>query len=436
MAAEPTRRCFVKAGAAAITTASAATRPVTGALAISGGPKTVTIPTARQAQISKWPRYGEEEKKAILELLDNNQSYREIPLLEKEMSDYLNAPFVKAHMNGTSALMSMFFAIDLPAGSEIMAPSYTASATIVPMRFFGYVPVFVDINPRTACFDLDYAARHLTSRTRALAPMHTRGLPCDMDQISAFAKQHGLLVLEDAAQAQGASLQGRPMGTWGEIGVFSFQASKILPTIEGGMGIYRNRELYERATAFGNYDLPQSFPKDSAYREYHDTGFGPKFRIHPLAAALARKQLKGMEARNMLVDAQTRKLNERLAELPGISVQYCRPDAKRVYWAGNLLFIDEARAGCPKDALLKALRAEGVRIGAGDYPEQHKFKIYSEAKWWHHQPVIPEILPGCAEVNRKAAILPLFYEEVPDLIEQYVAAFEKVWGKRAQLAKI
>jgi len=436
MPAEPTRRSFVKAGAAAITTASASARPISGALAISGGPKTVTIPAARQAQISKWPRYGEEEKKAIVELLDNNQSYREIPLLEKEMRDYLNAPYVKAHINGTSALMSMFFAIDLPAGSEIMAPSYTASATIVPMRFFGYVPAFVDINPRTACFDVDYAARHLTSRTRALVPMHTRGLPCDMDQISAFAKQHGLLVLEDAAQAQGASLQGRPMGTWGEIGVFSFQASKILPAIEGGMGIYRNRELYERATAFGNYDLPESFPKDSAYREYHDTGFGPKFRIHPLAAALARKQLKGMEARNMLVDAQTRKLNERLAELPGISVQYCRPDAKRVYWAGNLLFIDEARAGCPKEALLKALRAEGVRIGAGDYPEQHKFKIYSEAKWWDHQPAVPEILPGCAEVNRKAAILPLFYEDAPDLIEQYVAAFEKVWAKRTQLAKL
>jgi dTDP-4-amino-4,6-dideoxygalactose transaminase len=240
---ESTRRSFVGAGAAALTSGVASARPAIETLAISGGPKAVTVPADRQAEISKWPHYGEEEKRVILELLDSNKSYGEIPLLEKEMKDYLNAPYVKAHINGTSALMSMFFAIDLPPGSEIMVPSYTASATIVPMRFFGYVPVFVDINPRTACFDLDYAARHLTSRTRALVPMHTRGLPCDMDQISAFAKQHGLLVLEDAAQAQGASLQAKPVGTWGEAGVFSFQASKILPTIEGGMGIYRNREL-------------------------------------------------------------------------------------------------------------------------------------------------------------------------------------------------
>src|SRR5262245_29181817 len=159
MPSKSTRRSFVKVGAAAITAGGAPARPAIETLAMSGGPQAVTIPAARQAEISKWPRYGAEEKKIIVELLDNNRSYGEIPLLEKEMKEYLNAPYVKAHINGTSALTSMFFAIDLPPGSEIMAPSYTASATIVPMRFFGYVPVFVDINPRTACFDLDYAAR-------------------------------------------------------------------------------------------------------------------------------------------------------------------------------------------------------------------------------------------------------------------------------------
>ncbi len=434
-----TRRAFVQAGTAAAAglgvSNRAMARPAVETLAISGGPKTVSVPATRQAEIFKWPRYGEEEKRIVVELLENNKSYQEIPLLEREIKEHLGAPYVKAHINGTSALMSMFFAIDLPAGSEIMAPSYTASATIVPMRFFGYVPIFVDIDPRTACFDLEYAARHLTTRTRALVPMHTRGLPCDMDHICAFAKQHGLLVLEDAAQAQGASLQGKQMGMWGEIGVFSFQASKLLPTIEGGMGIYQNREHYERATAFGNYDLPAGFPPESRYRQYQETGFGPKFRIHPLAAAIARKQLKVMDSRNAFIDAQMRSLNGRLVELPGLAAQYCRPDAKRVYWAGNVLFLDEAKAGCPKETLVKALRAEGVRIGSGAYPEQHKFAIYSEAKWWHHKPEVPESLPGCAQVNRTSVSLPLFYEEASELIDQYVKAFEKVWARRSQLAK-
>jgi len=230
------------------------------------------------------------KKKKRWQICYSNGWYPEIPALEKELQQHLGAPYVKAHMNGTSALMSMFFALGLPAGSEILAPSYTAWATTAPMHFFDYVPVFVDINPRTMTFDLAYARKRLNSRIKAVLPMHSFGNPCDMDEISDFAKQHGLIVVEDAAQAQGASLKGKPMGTWGSIGIFSFQGSKILPSIEGGAGVYQTREHYERATMFGNYELPNSFPQDSAYRIYQGTGMGPKLRIHPLAAALARRQ--------------------------------------------------------------------------------------------------------------------------------------------------
>ena len=205
------------------------------------------------------------------------------------------------------------------------------------MRFFGYVPIFVDIEPQTACFDLEHARRQLTSRTRALVVMHSWGLPCEMDHISAFAKEHGLIVLEDAAQAYGASLKGKPMGAWGTIGVHSFQASKVVPAIEGGMGLYHSRQHYERATALGNYDLPRKFPKDSPYRKYHDTGFGPKFRIHPIAALLARHQMVGLDERNARLRARTRELNERLVQLPGLSAQRSRSDMKRVHWAANIL---------------------------------------------------------------------------------------------------
>jgi dTDP-4-amino-4,6-dideoxygalactose transaminase len=435
-----TRRSFVQGGTAAIAGAGAVARAAspspTETLALDGGAKAVTVPASRQVELTKWPRYGEEERNAVLELLGSNKFYQEIPLLESELKEYLKVPYVKAHCNGTSALMSMFFALDLPGGSEILAPSYTAWATTAPMHFFGYVPIFVDINPRTMTFDLNYAATHLTARTRALLPMHSFGNPCDMDQICAFAKEHGLIVVEDAAQAQGASLQGKPVGTWGAIGVYSFQASKTLPTIEGGAGMYQTREYYERATMFGNYELPASFPEDSPYRGYAGTGMGPKFRIHPLAAALARKQLRGLEERNAFVDIQVRKLTDRLIQLPGISRPFCRPDAKRIYWACHMLFLDESKAGCPKDRLIKALRAEGVQAGPGTYDEQHKYRLYSEARWWHHPPVIPNDLPGTAQVNRTAVRLPLFYQEASELIEQYVQAFEKVWAKRSQLARL
>src|SRR2546422_4764957 len=241
---DETRRKFVQAGGAAMAglAGSGLKAQSRETLALSGGPKAVTFPADKIAAMLKWPRYGAEEKSVIMNLLDNNNSYAEIPALEKEMKERLNVPYVKAHMNGTSALMSMFFALDFPAGSEILAPSYTAWATTAPMHLFGYVPAFVDINPRTMTFDLEYARKRLNSRTKAVLPMHSFGNPCDMDEIGDFAQQRGLIVLEDAAQACGASVKGKPVGTWGSIGIFSFQSSKILPSIEGGLGMYQTRE--------------------------------------------------------------------------------------------------------------------------------------------------------------------------------------------------
>jgi dTDP-4-amino-4,6-dideoxygalactose transaminase len=405
-------------------------------LAIHSGPKAVTTSAEAHASATKWPRYGAAEKQYLSELLESNKFYEEIPLLESETRAYLGAPHVKAHINGTSALMSMFFALDLPEGSEIMVPSYTASATIAPMRFFGLVPIFLDIDPRTACLDLADAKRKLTPRAKAVVPMHAWGLPCDMDQICAWAKENGLMVLEDAAQAQGATLQGKQMGTWGTMGVFSFQMSKVLPAVEGGMGVYQDRQQFERATAFGNYDLPGKFPSDSKYRKYDQTGFGPKFRIHPLAAALARRQMSKLDERNALIAAQVRRLNARLTALPGLSGQRTRADMKRVHWAANVLFFDENKAGFSKAALLKALQGEGVRASGAAYPEQHKFMLYREAQWWHHPPQVPDELPGCAQVNRTTVRLPLFTVEAPELIDQYAAAFEKVWSHRETLAKL
>jgi dTDP-4-amino-4,6-dideoxygalactose transaminase len=105
-----------------------------------------------------------------------------------------------------------------------------------------------------------------------------------------------------------------------------------------------------------------------------------------------------------------------------------------VYWASNPIFIDEQKTGCSKDALLKALRAEGVEARDGRYDEQHRYKLYSEAKWWHHPVVIPKDLNGTTQVNRQAVRLPIFHEEAPELMEQYVKAFEKVWAQRSQLS--
>ena len=439
VASQYTRRSFLKTGTVAVAGLTVAdygfARAKTETLAMAGGDKTVSIPKDQFAALTKWPRYGDAEKQALCDLLDNNRFYEELPKFEQEWKDYTQAPFVRNHINGTSALTSMYFALDLPPGSEIMVPSYTFFATCLAMRFFGCVPIFIDIDAKTATFDLEDAKRKLTPRTRAVVPMHSWGLPCQMDAISDWAKEKGLIVLEDAAHAHGASMQGKKMGAWGAMGIYSFQTSKVMPCVEGGIGMYQTREYFERATAFGHYDLPGKFPKDSPIFPYDGTGFGQKYRMHPLAAALGRQQLKGLDAFNQVVEKNVRAMNDPLTRLANITEPHCRPDQKRVYYNRNMLLIDFKKLGFSRDALVKALKAEGVDVSFWDYPEQHKLKIYSEAKWWHHPPTVPQSMPGNAYVNGNHIFLPLFYGDAPELTAQYVQAFEKVWAHRTELAK-
>jgi len=431
-----TRRTFLKSAGVLATGLSLArpahARAVKETLALNGGPKAVTYQNPGQAW--RWPLYGEAEQQAMQEMVAD-PGYGPIALFEKEWQEYTGAAYVKAHCNGTSALTSMFFALDLPPGSEILVPSYTFFATIVPMRLFGLVPVFVDINPRTLNFDLEDAKKRLTKDTKAVLPVHWIGLPCEMDHISEWANEKGLIVLEDAAHAHGAELQGKKMGTWGRMAIFSYQASKPLPAIEGGMGMYQERADYERATTFGHYSVPSAFPDDSQYRKYNGTGLGVKFRMHPMAAALARCQLRGLDERNAEGAAQVRRMNDRLTQLPGLYEQtYGRADMKRLHYSWNMLSIDEAEAGMSRAAAVKALQAEGVNTSAFSYLLQHKCDIYQEAAWWHHLPVIPE-LPGSEQANATAMPLPYFTSDVPELAEQYVKAFEKVWAHREELGQ-
>ena len=428
----PTRRDFLASTGALAAGASvagqSAARGAVEKLVLHGGPKAVTV---SDDDAWSWPRYTREEEEATLELV-RNPSYDPIGKLEAEWREFIDVPYACAHFNGTSALTALFFALNLPPGSEILVPSYTFFATIVPMRMFGLVPVFVDINPRTLNFDLEDAKKRLTPRTKAVLPVHWIGLPADMDYISEWAEEKGLIVLEDAAHAHGAQLKGKYMGAWSRMSIFSYQKSKPLPSVEGGMGCYQNKEDHERASSFGNYDMPW-IPSDSPYYKYKGSGLGLKFRMHPFAAQLVRHEMRVVEERNERGAKQVRSMNDRLLELPGLYDQSSgRDDVKRLHYAWNMLFIDPEEAGVSRAKVVKALKAEGVHARALSYTLQHKLPLYAEKEWWHHLPVIPE-LPGSEQANATSISLPYFTKDVPELCDQYVKAFEKVWAHRKEI---
>lgn len=432
-ALNPSRRAFLVASGALAAGATLAGAPAARGsletLALNGGPKAVTLSSSDAAH---WPRYDAADEQAVLELM-RAPGYDPIDRLEEDWRSFIGVPHAKAHCNGTSVLASMFFALNLPPGSEIMVPSYTFFATIVPMRLFGLVPVFVDINPRTLNFDLEDAKKRLTPRTKAVLPVHWIGLPADMDHIGEWCEEKGLILLEDAAHAHGAKLKDKYMGAWARMGIFSYQMSKPLPAIEGGMGTYQLQEDYDRATAFGHYQVP-GVPAESAYAQYNGTGLGLKFRMHPIAAVLARTQLKHLEARNEAGVRQVRSLNDRLLQLPGLYEQTSgRKDVKRLHYSWNMLFIDEGEAGVSRERVIAALQAEGVQADPLAYRLQHEQPLYRKTEFWDHLPEIPE-LPGSKKANATSVALPYFTEDAPELVEQYVKAFEKVWAHRKELA--
>ncbi|NUQ63090.1 MAG: DegT/DnrJ/EryC1/StrS family aminotransferase [Pirellulales bacterium] len=429
-----TRRTFLKSTGALATgfyLAGAGSAPARGeTLAVDGGPKAVTVSAGGA---TSWPHFGDEERKAV-DAVVSSPGYGEIDAFEKDWKEHFQPPYCKAHMNGTSALISGLFGLNLPAGSEILVPSLDPWFGILPMRFFDLVPVFVDSKPRTMNFDLDDAKKRLTAKTRGIEVVHLFGLPCEMEAICDFAKEKGLVILEDCAHAHNASINGKYVGNWGQIGAFSCQGSKVLPAIEGGMANYENREYYERAATFGHYECPGRFPDDSKYRKY-GTGLGMKLRMHPMGAALARCQLRKIDAQTEMERSQHHELNARLCQLPGIYEQAPGPGVKRVYWAGNHLFLDPAKAGMSRETAIKALSAEGVSISKFGYSVSHRDVAFREAEFWRHMPVIPDRLPGLEEIERTGISLPRFTRPVPELVDQYVKAFEKVWAHRGQLGK-
>jgi dTDP-4-amino-4,6-dideoxygalactose transaminase len=262
-------------------------------------------------------------------------------------------------------------------GDQVITTAFTFLATALAVLQNNAVPVFVDIDPRTYNIDPDKIEERITARTRAIIPVHIHGCPADMDRILAIARKHRLLVIEDAAQAHGSTYKGKKVGGIGDMGIFSFQASKNLPAGEGGIFVTNREELKERANRFRMFGedvresdkkaFDPSRPLDGA-REYNSLMMGWMYRSNELTAALARSQLRRLDASL----AQTRRnaayLTEHLGTIPGIIPPHIPTDCTSSFYQYRLR-LDPQVLGVtlPVTAfrlkLLAALGAEGVEAG-------------------------------------------------------------------------
>lgn len=410
-------------------------------LAIRGGKKAVT---ENQTGVNDWPLFGQEELKEVTRVLFSRYNcYNEMGRLEAELKRHFRAKYALPCTNGTAALQMGLFATGVGPGDEVIVPSYCYWATCMGILCVNALPVFADIDGRTLNIDPGDIERKITPRTKAIMVLHLWGNPCDMKAIMRIARKHGLKVIEDDAHAHGARLDGKYLGTLGDAGCFSMQASKNLPAMEGGFLLTNHRTVYERALALGFYGVL----KDTRYQRYNLTGFGYKYRIHPLAAAIARVQLRKLDAHNRQRNAHIEYFCRRIKGLPGIAACESPAGAKRVYYGFRIRYLAEELEGLPLDSFLAALQAEGAGAGRERYAQQHRGPLFARenvfdrgypwnlGKPWRKMPYTRVALPETEKALAGLIALPTFQRAGRKLLDQYVQAFEKVCTQYREIPK-
>ncbi len=400
--------------------------------AILGGPRAVT---ADQAEAHRWPRLDERDERAVLRVLRDGDlsTHPVIRELEADYATLAGMPHALAHANGTTALHAAFFALDLQPGDEVLVPSATFWASVLPIVWMGAVPVFCESEPERLGIDPADMARKVTSRTRAVVVVHLWGLPARMSGIRALTERHGLRIVEDASHAHGAKWRGRPCGALGDVAVFSLQGHKLAPAGEGGMLLCRDPELYERAILFG--DVTRIIELDTPAKRFAGTSFGVKSRIASVSAAIARSQLARLPEHNAQRNANVVYLSTKLEAL-GIHAFLPPAHVERTYFE-FIVRCEPERTGLPLPLLAAALHAEGCQAFPPRYPLVHQQPFFTEghfariARLPAGMPAPrydPDDLPVTRAGREVLMKLPAFPQATRQLLDQYAEAFEKVIG--------
>lgn len=414
---------------------------VTEKLALFGGPKAVQqVPE----DMFKWPIITEEDEAAVLEVLRNGgMSGTDVTKqFEKEFADWLKVPFALGFHNGTAAIQAAMYGCGVGVGDEIIVPSITYWASALQAFSLGATMVFADIDPDTLCIDPNDIEHRITERTKAIVVVHYLGYPAEMDAIMAIANKHNIKVIEDVSHSQGGMYKGRKLGTIGHVGAMSLMSGKAFAIGEAGMLVTGDREIYERAIAFGHYERYGNDIQTEDLKPYRGLPLGGyKYRMHQLSSAVGRVQLKYYEERIAEIDRAMNYFWDRLEGLPGIRPH--RPD-KRLgnynggWYACHGIYVAEELGGLSVTRFCEALRAEGVPSVPGCNLPLHLHPVFNEADIYGHgkptriahtdrdvrQPA--GSLPVSEKVGTRVYSIPWFKHDRRDIIDQYVRAFYKV----------
>jgi len=336
------------------------------------------------------PSFSGNEQRYVLEAIASTwiSGGQFVDRLEDEFAKYTGSRYAITSSNGTTALQMALLALSVGPGDEVIVPGFAFMAAANVALHVGAKPIFAEVDPVTWCMTANDVEKCLSARTKAIVPVHTYGNVCDMDAIIALAKDRSIVVVEDAAEAFASRYKDRQAGSIGQLGTFSFQATKTITTGEGGMVITDSGELRDRLHLFRNHGMLRK-------RYWHEVP-GHNFRLTNLQAAMGCAQLEGIDqiiGERQRVYASYRRY---LSTIPGVTMQHFCSNVDPVVWA-IAARLDPRAYPQGRDEVMRQLDAAGIETRNGFYAASMLGHLYDCAS-----------LPICEDLSRQVISLPTY----------------------------
>jgi len=299
---------------------------------------------------------------------------------ERKFASYHQAKHGIAVTNGTAALEVVLAALGVGPSDEVIVPDFTFIATASAVLAAGAIPVLVDVTPDTYCLDPTIVEERITGRTKAIIAVHMGGHPADLDRLPEIARRHGIRLVEDSAHAHGSEWKGRKIGAIGDIGTFSFQASKLITAGEGGIIITNDDELERRARSV--HDCGR-MPGEWFYSHFI---YGSNYRLSEWQGAILTQQLSRLDKQATIRAKNAAYLDGVLPEIEGISPQKHDPRCTRNgHYAYIFHYESSTFADLPIKRFIEALEAEGIPTQAS-YPPIHELDLFKSGEYLNRLP--------------------------------------------------
>jgi perosamine synthetase len=280
-----------------------------------------------------------------------------VDLFQEQFKDYCQMPFALAVSNGTVALHLAIEALGIGNGDEVIVPNLTFAASINAVLYAGATPVIADINPQTLNISITSIKELITPKTKAIMPVHLYGYPCDMDEIMQIAKDNGLLIIEDCAEALGSMYKGKPIGSFGDAATFSFFGNKTITTGEGGMVLFKDEKIAEMAAVLKDHGMSKS-------KRYWHEYVGFNYRMTNLQAALGVAQMERIDAFVEKKRAIAKIYDEAFKDINGLVLPQDSESHFNSYWLYTMIVNKDINLEKMMENLLK----EGVETRPIFYP--------------------------------------------------------------------